>query len=133
MRRLIWTITPLFLLCLLLPSGLFATDALQAPAKPEQDSPDRLQDQQEPSQVQLTLEKYQKDGYEVRVGPIQYLGKQGKHIELYNHQPVSYGVIYMVDEAGNACTLKKYDFVYVLQKDASVVLIRLERGERDDV
>ena len=131
MRRFICT--ALFLACLLLPSGLFAADALQVPVQPEKDSPDRLQEPQEPSQVQLTLEKYQKDGYTIRVGPVQYLGKQGKSIALYNQAPVSFGALYTVDEAGNACTLEKYDFVYVLQKDASVVLIRLEREERDDV
>lgn len=85
----------------------------------------------EPSQLQLTLNNYKANGFEM-LGPVQYLGKTGKKIKLYKNPPVSYGALKVADEADRPCRLDIQDFVYVLSKDAQVILIRVDREDRDN-
>lgn len=86
----------------------------------------------ENSPLQEMLDEYRDEGYKI-LGPVQYLGRDTDNIKLFRHGPVSYRIMDMMDENGNRCYLERRDFVYVLSKDGHVVLIRLDRGDRDNV
>ena len=118
MKRFLGPALLLLTLLMLLPASLVAENVLP----PGSD---------EPSQLQLTLNNYKANGFEM-LGPVQYLGKSGKKIKLYKHPPVSYGALKVADEADRPCRLDKHDFVYVLSKDAQVILIRVDREDRDN-
>ncbi|MCF8111453.1 MAG: hypothetical protein K9J85_08185 [Desulfobacteraceae bacterium] len=83
------------------------------------------------TELQVTLKEYKDEGYKW-MGPVQYLGKTIGKIKLYRNNPVSYRVLDTIDETGEQCSVKKYDFVYVLSKQGHVVLICLDREGRDN-
>jgi hypothetical protein len=66
------------------------------------------------------------------LGPIQYLGKTSGKIKLYNHGPIAYKDLDVMDQAGEEDLVNKYDFVYVLSKDGHLILIRLDKGNHDN-
>jgi hypothetical protein len=83
--------------------------------------------------LELTINEYREKGYTI-LGPVQYLGKTPSTIILYRHKPVSYERLHIINESGYLSTVKKKDFVHVLKKDNSVVIIRKERKEvRDEI
>lgn len=92
---------------------------------------DNSENQEEMSDIQITLQEYKEDGYELS-GPVQYLGKTRDKIKFYKNSPVAYRIMDAIDETGEKCSVKKHDFVYVLSKHGHVVLIRVEReGENN--
>jgi hypothetical protein len=104
--------------CLLFPSNLVAVTP----------NPDQAL----VSPLSITLSKYRERGYDV-LGPVQYLGKDDGRIHLYRHATVSYKRLDIFNEIGKAWLVRKYNFVYILSKDDHVVIIRLNRKERNDV
>lgn len=117
MKRILWS--ALVLLCLLIPASLPAAD-------------NNGGDQEEMSEMQMTLNKYKEEGYDL-LGPVQYLEKSSERITFYRHSPVAYRILDTIDEAGDRCSLKKHDFVFVLSKHGHVVLIRVDREDHDNV
>ena len=115
MKRLL--LTCLFLAGLLLPAGLYAADEVRL--------------QEEPTRMQLMLENYKQKGYEIE-GPVQYLGRNQNKIELFRRPPVSYTTINIIDPQGRPCFVDRQDFVFVLKNGEQVVLIRMERKDRDN-
>jgi len=93
---------------------------------------DNIQEQDELSQLQLTLNEYREDGYDV-LGPVQFLGRNGNKVELFQHNPISYRTLDMIDETGDRYYLEKYEFVYVLSKLGNVVLVHVDREVPDNV
>lgn len=135
MKRLLLTVLLTLTGLMLSPGLLPAADQNQMPAEIEPiEKPSEVLPEQPEAKSPLaqTLEKYKNEGYEVRIGPVQYLGKTSRKIKFYRHKPISYSILHMVDEQGGYHLLKTYDFVYVLSKDARVVLIRLEREEEEN-
>ncbi|MFP4167562.1 MAG: hypothetical protein ACLFSY_01760 [Desulfonatronovibrionaceae bacterium] len=94
--------------------GAFAF-AAEGPDEEKQDEP----------QVQMTLEKYKSEGYSV-LGPVQYLGRSTRVINLYRHDPLKYSRLEIIAEDGTRTAVQKYDRVYVLSKGEHVVLVRMQ-------
>lgn len=104
-------------LSLILPAGLSAQE--------------KNGKQEELSELQVTLQEYREEGYEM-LGPVQYLGKTRDKIKFYKNSPVDYRIMDTIDETGEKCSVKKHDFVYVLSKLGHVILIRVERDGEDN-
>ena len=66
------------------------------------------------------------------LGPFQYLGKSLDHIQLYRHKPIPYVTMDVINEAGEDWFVAEHDFVYVLSKNEDVVLVRIEKEDRDE-
>ena len=84
------------------------------------------------SPMELTLKEYRDRGYKI-LGPFQYLGRSDGRIKLFRHGLVPYGIMDMIDEAGENIRLDQYEFVYVLSKDGHIVLLRVAKEVRDNV
>lgn len=80
------------------------------------------------SPIKRTLLIYREKRYEVQ-GPVQYLGRTGRHIKLYRHAPIPFSAVKVVNEKGEGWFIKRGDFVYVLSKNGRIVLVCLDRGE----
>ncbi|MCF8027095.1 MAG: hypothetical protein K9K81_01905 [Desulfobacteraceae bacterium] len=115
MKRLLFT--ALFLIYLLAPVIL-----------PAEQSP---QDSEEMTETEVLLTRYKEAGYNF-FGPIQYLGKTSRKIKLYDHSPIAYKDLDVMDQKGEEDLVNKYDFVYVLSKDGQIILIRLDKGNQDN-
>ncbi|MCA1785268.1 MAG: hypothetical protein LC657_04705 [Desulfobacteraceae bacterium] len=107
------------LLCLLVPSAL-----LSSPPEPESKLTTPLED---------TLNDYLEQGYEVLLGPVQYLGKTDTSISLYRHPPIAYTKIDAINQFGEAWFVRDKDFVYVLSRKGHVVLIRMHEENKDEI
>ena len=98
--------------CLVWTGVLFA-----GPSNPGKEDSERLQS---------AIERYHKKGYTI-LGPVQYLGKTNKQINLYRQPPVPYTRLKVRNLMGIITTLKAQNYVYVFTKNSNVVLIRLEK------
>lgn len=98
--------------CLVWTGVLFA-----GTSDPGKDDSERLQN---------AIEGYHKKGYTI-LGPVQYLGKTNKQINLYRQPPVAYTRLWVENLQGETTTLKAQNYVYVFTKNGSVVLIRLKK------
>ena len=76
--------------------------------------------------LENTIERYHQDGYTI-LGPVQYLGKTNKQINLYRQPSVPYTKLQVRNLMGVITVLKAQNYVYVFTKNRSVVLLRLEK------
>ena len=76
--------------------------------------------------LQSVIEPYHNEGYTI-LGPVQYLGKTNKQINLYRQPPVRYTRLQVRNLMGAITTLKAQNYVYVFTKNRSVVLLRLKK------
>ena len=110
----IYIITLICLLC--------AADIQAAPLKTQDQESDTLS---------ILLSEYQKKGYQI-TGPVQYINKSHRQVFFYLHVPVSFKKLTIITPEGKTSFLKKYDFVYVLSKKQTIVLIHLTGRETDN-
>ena len=106
------------LICLLCATGIQA-DPLEVP--------DQTSDS-----LSILISTYQKKGYDV-TGPVQYLKKTTHQIFFYRLDPISFKRLTIITPDGNKSFLKQYDFVYVLSKKGSVVLVHIKKRGADNV
>lgn len=105
------------LICLLCAAGIQA-----APLKTQDQKSDPLS---------ILVSEYQEKGYEI-TGPVQYLNKSHKQIFFYRHDPVSFKKLTIITPEGKTSFLRKYNYVYVLSKKQTIVLIHLTGRETDN-
>lgn len=111
----------LFLLCVMLISDTGAGAGSQS-----------VRNKGEMTPLKTTLNTYREEGYTV-LGPVQFLGRNSSNIQLYRRAPVPYRMMDVIGETGDKCYVNRHDFVYVLSRRGHVVLVRIDREDRDDV
>lgn len=87
------------------------------PSNPGENDAERLQN---------VIEQYHNEGYTI-LGPVQYLGKTNKQINLYRQPPIPYTRLQVRNLMGEITTIRKHSYVYIFTKKSSVVLIRLKK------
>lgn len=102
----------LILLCLMRPWGLTAAET----------------DDEVITPLLETLQAYVNNGYNVQ-GPVQYLGKTGKVINVYRQRPIAYDRIEIINQFREPWFVFEEDIVYILSKNGHIVLIRVHRDE----
>jgi hypothetical protein len=83
--------------------------------------------------LQQTILNYKTAGYDMVVGPVQYMGRSDNYLRLYNRKAVAYESLNVVDETGADAYVRRNDFVYLFLKDNHAVLVRTTREVANNV
>ncbi|PID78269.1 MAG: hypothetical protein CSA18_02335 [Deltaproteobacteria bacterium] len=87
----------------------------------------------EKTSLSMIIDKYEKEGYKIIAGPLQYLERGKGFIRVYRHKPISFRSMDILNERGENSLLLRYDFIYILKKNSKIIAVKIKRRESDNV